>query len=123
MALDCTPAGLQQGSKCIECALTHKQLLAAMVYLLCTQNNMNCSPASLMQGAKCIMCLTEKQLIAALVYIQCTGEGSAGGTFGGNGSPVGVVVPSGAFAIYIQSDSVPNPGALWEWYGGAWHLV
>lgn len=117
MALDCTPAGLQQGSKCIECALTHKQLLAAMVYLLCTQNNMNCSPTSLMAGAKCIMCLTEKQLLAALVYIQCQGGG--GSVACGTGAPS--AAPSGTCGFYIQTDSAPNPGVVWEYFGGAWH--
>jgi|SRR5690348_5513783 len=121
MALDCTPGGLNQGAKCIEC-LTHKQLLAAMVYLLCTQNNMNCTPASLMAGAKCIMCLTEKQLIAAMVYLQCQG-GGGGGSTGGTGAPTAANAPAAGFGFYIQTDSVPNPGAVWEYYSGAWHLL
>jgi len=42
--------------------------------------------------------------------------------FGGNGSPVGVVVPdpSLSFALYIQTDSSPA-GQLWQFYSGGWH--
>lgn len=40
--------------------------------------------------------------------------------FVGNGSPVGVIIPTTASAKYTQRDSVP-PGAVWDWYDGAWH--
>src|SRR5690348_9360141 len=117
MALDCTPGGLNQGAKCIEC-LTHKQLLAAMVYLLCTQNNMNCTPASLMAGAKCIMCLTEKQLIAAMVYLQCTGGGGGVpcGNYGG-AKPPASAAPSGGCGPVIDTSN----GRVWWYYNGDFH--
>lgn len=118
MALDCTTSGLAQNSKLLAGSLSHKQLLASMVYILCTSNNMNCSATSLAAASKCIMCLTEKQLLAALVYVQCQG-GGGGSVACGVGAPV--AAPSGTCGFYIQTDSVPNAGVIWEYFGGAWH--
>lgn len=44
-----------------------------------------------------------------------------GGTLGGTGAPTST--PTASYALYIQTDSTPNPGLLWEWYGGAWHAT
>lgn len=77
---DCTPKTIEAAAKCLDCNLTHKQAIAALVYVLCTVNSMSCTPTSLMAGAKCIMCLTEKQLIAAAVYLICTGGTGGGGS-------------------------------------------
>lgn len=41
------------------------------------------------------------------------------GVFGGNGSPVGVVIPTTAAALYVQFDSDP-PYIVWVW-DGSWH--
>ncbi len=124
---DCTPKTLLAGAECLECALTHKQLLAALVYVQCTANSMNCSPSSLLAGANCIMCLTEKQLIAALVYIQCTNNGGGGGGGGGGtgvtcgayGSGQPSFTPSTSCGSAIDTDT----GNLWFYYGGAWHFA
>jgi len=40
--------------------------------------------------------------------------------FSGNGSPEGVVTPTGDEAFYVQKDSVPA-GLIWSWYDSAWH--
>ena len=83
MAISCTPSALVAGSDCIACNLTHKQLLASLVYVLCQVNKMNCTPASLASAAECYKCaMTEKQLLASAVYILCT-NGAGGGGGGG----------------------------------------
>lgn len=71
------------GAKCLDCNLTHKQLLAGLVYVLCQVNSMTCTPEVLMADSKCLLCLTEKQLIAAAVYLLCTGGSGGGGGGGG----------------------------------------
>lgn len=88
MAISCTPAALSAASSCLACDLTHKQLLAALVYVLCTSNKMTCTPASLAAASECLRCaLTEKQLLASAVYLICNG-GTGGGGGGGGGQLV-----------------------------------
>ena len=78
--MTCTAPDLVSSSECLECAMTHKQLLAALLYVQCTANGMNCTPSSLVSASECLRCaMTEKQLLAALVYIQCTNNGGGGG--------------------------------------------
>lgn len=80
MAITCTPAALSAASSCLACDLTHKQLLAALVYIQCTVNKMSCTPATLAAQAECLKCaLTEKQLLAALVYLVCSNGGIGSG--------------------------------------------
>ena len=80
MATNCTPSSLLAAAECFDCALTHKQLLASLVYVLCQINGMSCTPASLSKAAECFRCaLTEKQLIASLVYLVCNGSTAIGG--------------------------------------------
>jgi hypothetical protein len=117
MAIDCTAEGLANSGAPLS-GLAYKQLLAALVYIQCTSNGMNCDAESLSLASKCLYnCLTEKQLLAALVYIQCQGGG--GGTVAcGTGAPV--APPSGTCSLYIQTDSAPFTGVLWEYFNGAW---
>jgi len=55
------------------------------------------------------------------------GSGGGGGApglkevFSGNGSPVGIVTPIMADAIYIQTDSVPA-NQVWTYDNGAWNV-
>lgn len=119
MALDCTPAGLVAASNCLGCSLTFKQLLAALVYIQCTSNGMDCTPSTLVAASTQLReRMTEKQLLAALVYIQCTG-GGGGSVECGTGAPI--TPPSGTCGFYIQTDSTPNAGVIWEYFNGAWH--
>lgn len=117
MAIDCSASGLVSASNCLECAMTHKQLLAALLYVQCTANGMNCTPASLVAASECLKCsMTEKQLLAALVYIQCTTNGGGGGgTSCGAGAPV--AAPTGTCALYIDTDT----GTIYAYYNGVWH--
>ena len=79
----CDPKTLLSGAACDLCALTHKQLLASMVALLCKANNMNCDPKSLLAAANCILCsMTEKQMLASMVNLLCVGGGTGGGASG-----------------------------------------
>jgi hypothetical protein len=119
MAIDCTAQGLAVASAKLTGSLSFKQLLAALVYIQCTSNGMTCDAESLSLASKCLYnCLTEKQLLAALVYIQCQG-GGGGSVACGTGAPT--AAPSGTCGFYIQTDSAPNPGVIWEYFGGAWH--
>lgn len=63
---------------------------------------------------------TQRMLLVKMVNATITGGGGVTGVYAGNGSPVGVVVPAGVAAVYVQADSTP-PGQLWEFYSGAWH--
>lgn len=122
---DCTPKTIMAGASCLACDLTHKELLAALVYVLCTVNSMSCTPKSLAAASECIRCaFTEKQMLAAMVYLICNGgTGGGGGAAGvtrGNGSPVGVVNPA-SFVLYVQLDSSPLPGITWYSDGVTWH--
>jgi hypothetical protein len=84
MALVCTTPALQSGAASLEQSLTHKGLLAALVYVLCQVNNMSCTPQSLASLSECFRCgMTEKGLLAAAVYILCN-NGSGGGGSGGS---------------------------------------
>jgi hypothetical protein len=100
--------------------MTHKSLLASLVYILCKANNMTCTPASLAAASECYRCsMTEKSLLAAAVYILCTsgGGGSGGGTIlTGAGAPV--ADPGVTNAVYTDT----NTGNIYSWYAGAWHL-
>lgn len=121
MALTCNAASLSASSSDLYQKLTHKQLLAALVYVLCTANGMNCTPKSLSDASNCLYCaMTEKQLIAALLFVQCSGGGGGGGSVAcGTGAPT--TPPSGTCGFYIQTDSAPNPGVIWEYFNGSWH--
>lgn len=77
--MNCTPSVLLEGAECIECSLTHKQILASLVYVLCVSNSMNCTPSTLLAGANQLLALTEKQLLASAVYVLCVGGGGGGG--------------------------------------------
>lgn len=104
MALSCDPKTIMAGADCLVCDLSHKQLLAGLVYVLCQANNMNCAPATLMSGSKCILCLTEKQLLAAAVYLLCTGGSGGGGS-----------APAGAGFILQDATGGPPPDPTRPW--------
>lgn len=122
MALNCTAQALLSASECLGCGMTHKQLLAALVYIQCKANNMDCTPATLNVNATQLReKMTEKQLLAALVYIQCINNGGGGG---GGGTPLvtgGAGVPVADPGIPFQVYTDTNTGNQFFWYGGAWH--
>ena len=130
MAISCTPTSLSAASSCLACDLTHKQLLAALVYVLCTSNNMSCTPSSLVAASECIRCaMTEKQMLAAMVFLIC--NGGTGGT-GGSGAQLVLytttnpttdgVTPTNinANAIAYRADGT-QPIFVWDPVGHAWH--
>jgi len=121
MALTCDAPSLVAGSSCIECSLTHKQLLAALVYVLCQVNNMNCTASSLAAASECLRCaMTEKSLLAAAVYILCTnGAGGGGGT-----APITQInvpgPPAGNPPTY-SNFVVDSNGRVFVYWQGTWH--
>lgn len=89
----CDPSSLVAESACINCSLTHKQILAALLFVAATNAGMSTNPTVLMAESACIQCgMTEKQILAALLYVNCAGGGGgAGGGLVGTGSPQGAV--------------------------------
>jgi hypothetical protein len=76
----CDPASLVAESDCINCSLSHKQILAALLYAAATAASMSTNPSTLVAESACIRCaMTEKQILAALLYVTCAGGGSGGG--------------------------------------------
>lgn len=131
---DTTAKTLLAAAACYQCnAANSYELqmikLALLKQILLAQNAMaDTTPQTLLKQASCYSCyasnaymleMIELALLQQIVINGSTGGGGSGGTFGGNGSPVGVVFPTSAFAFYIQADSVP-PGLVWEYYNGAW---
>src|SRR5215472_15045373 len=108
--MQCTASGVSAPAD-IQ-GLNDKQLLAALVSVLCQVMGLNCTAASLSAQSACLMCMTDKALLASAVYVLCVnGSASVGGTciVGGTGAPVGT--PPCNFSIYIQQPG-PNFG-LW----------
>lgn len=78
---NCSPTAIMAEAKCLACDFNHKELLAALVYVLCQANSMSCTPATLAAESECLRCsMTEKQLLAAAVYLICNGGTGGGGT-------------------------------------------
>ena len=78
-------------------------------------------PQTLFDEAQCYICqgvsLAQALELALLARI-ANGAGGAGNQIlSGNGSPVGVVVPTTTVAIYFDQ----NDGTQYNFYGGAWH--
>lgn len=120
---DCSANTLAAASGLLEQKLTHKQLLAAAVYLLCVQNSMSCTPSSLASASgQLACCMTEKQLLAAAVYLLCVGGGGAGG---GNTNTFALTDPVGNGTT--KGDLWTNYGGpvvlLWQWDGSAWQPI
>lgn len=86
---------------------------------------MACDPNELAQLARCFACLSPAQLLEVQTYLICLINDNGGGgggvgaqeVFFGNGSPVGVVIPTATNAIYGDKDT----GNLWWWYDATWH--
>lgn len=88
-----------------------EQLLAALVYLTCTNNGMACDAATLIDQGKCLVQqMGPQQLWAALVYLTCTGGGGGGGSFTiqtGVGPPTGATPTSPPFYQDITNPAAP----------------
>ena len=122
MALACTTPALNEAASDLQQKLTHKGLLAALVYVLCQANDMNCTPATLAAASECLRCsMTEKGLLAAAVYLICTGGTGGGG--GGNTNTIALTDPVGNGTttgdIWINSTSKLE----WFWDGAAWQTL
>lgn len=121
--MDCSATSLSSASSTLFDTLSHKQLLAALLYVQCTANGMNCTPSSLMSGANCLLCLSEKQLIAALVYIQCINNGGGGGGGGGGGVTCGNY--GGGQPNFVPATGCGNAidtsnSRVWWYFNGNW---
>ncbi len=93
----CTPQELVTDSRCLVAAMNDRQLLAAILCVLATQNDMPCDPATLVASSKCLWsAMSERQLLASIALTLCEGGGGGGGlSFStGTGSPEGVVTGS-----------------------------
>lgn len=121
MATD--PNTLLEAAKCYECAPPGEwQLfkLGLLQQILLAQNPVaDTSPNALLEAAKCYACMPPGfwQLFELALLQQIASNGGTGGssTLCGSGAPV--AAPSGTCALYIDT----NDGALYEFYGGAWH--
>ncbi len=93
----CTPQELVTDSRCLVAAMNDRQLLAAILCVLATQNDMACDAQTLVASSKCLWsAMSERQLLASIALTLCEGGGGGGGlAFStGTGSPEGVVVGS-----------------------------
>ena len=65
--------------------------------------------------------LDDRDLKIALLQLLCSSSGGvgSGGVTCGTGVPTSV--PSGGCGIYIQTDSLPLPGAYWSYFNGQWN--
>ena len=72
MSSQCTPAQLVDLAKCLACGMSEKQLLAALVVLLCQSNNMTCTAPQLNAlGSPFMQQMTHTQMLAAMVALLC----------------------------------------------------
>lgn len=80
---------------------------------------------ALIAEANCIsQCIPVGMQLPVLIALasDISGGGSAGGGITcGTGAPTST--PSSGCALYIQTDSIPLPGAYWSYYDGSWHQV
>lgn len=114
----CDPATLSALSGCLNSCLTHKQLLAARLYVACVEAGVTTDPKSLMQSASCLLCLTEKQIQAAQLYVECVGGGgSGGGGTGGVGPPTS---PGTALYELYMDTTTPTQPIVYYWNGTTW---
>ena len=83
-----------------------------------------CNASTLLQQGAAFQACSKKELQIIIAQLLCNLSASGGGgVSSGNGSPVGVVTPSGTTAIYFDRQT----GQQYNWYpdtnnpNGAWH--
>jgi hypothetical protein len=59
--------------------MSERQLLASILCVLATANNMACDPATLVAASKCLWAgMSDRQLLASIALVLCEGGGTGG---------------------------------------------
>ena len=123
----CDPQTLVNNARCFQCYGQGEMFDAMEVVLLCAiidgDTSMACDPQTLLDQASCLLCTIPPGMFPAirvslLCQIAASGGGGGGGGGGvtcGSGAPV--AAPSGACALYVNTDD----GVIFSYFGGAWH--
>ncbi len=116
---NCTTESLVSDSRCLVDGMNERQLLAAILCVLATANNMECDATTLIADSRCLeMAMSERQLLAAIALVLCEGGGGGGGgNFrAGSGAPSGAT-PGALRTAYSDDDTgviyVQNADGTW----------
>ena len=76
----CTADILTADARCLVEGMSDRQLLAAILCVLATQNSMACDPATLVAASRCLVqAMNDRQLLASIALTLCEGGGGGGG--------------------------------------------
>lgn len=113
----CDAATLEAGSRDLA-RMSDRELMMALVFLLCLQASMQCNAQALINAsyANGLAKMSDRDLREAMVNLLCQGGGSGNVTFG---ISQGAVAPTAAPAqpnwlYYADVNHTDNPG-VWLW--------
>ncbi len=102
----CTPQELTTDSRCLVQGMNERQLLAAILCVLATQNDMACDAQTLVASSKCLWAaMSERQLLASIALTLCEGGGGGGGGLSGITEAAGLPPTDGSITTLLYRDT------------------